>query len=94
MTNRRDFIRDACAAAVAAGLPARIWGTAETMGKPDLVIGLLSDIHVGDRKQAEVFRKALEAIALANDAVKAAIAGKTVRKVVAVPGRLVNIVAN
>lgn len=29
-------------------------------------IGLLSDIHVGDKKQAEVFRKALEAIAKRN----------------------------
>ena len=46
MTNRRDFLKDACAAAVAAGLPARIWGAAEMMGEPDLVIGLLSDIHI------------------------------------------------
>ncbi len=38
--------------------------------------------------------KALETIALGNETVKAAIAGKTVRKVIAVPGRLVNIVAN
>ena len=66
MTNRRDFIRDACAAAVAAGLPARIWGAAETMGKPDLVIGLLSDIHIQlpptvERPGAlERFRHALE----------------------------------
>jgi leucyl-tRNA synthetase len=38
--------------------------------------------------------KALEAIALADDKVKQLIEGKTVRKVVAIPGRMVNIVAN
>ena len=36
----------------------------------------------------------LRELALGNDAVKAAIAGKTVRKVICVKGRLVNIVAN
>ena len=38
--------------------------------------------------------KALEAAALADAKVQEAIAGKTVRKVICVPGRLVNIVAN
>lgn len=36
----------------------------------------------------------LEAIALADEQIKLAIEGKTVRKVIAVPNRLVNIVAN
>ncbi|MFV0557255.1 MAG: leucine--tRNA ligase [Enterococcus sp.] len=36
----------------------------------------------------------LEAVALANDAVKEHIDGKTIRKVIAVPNKLVNIVAN
>lgn len=36
----------------------------------------------------------LEAVALANEQIKLAIEGKTVRKVIAVPNRLVNIVAN
>jgi leucyl-tRNA synthetase len=36
----------------------------------------------------------MEEIALANDEIKAEIEGKTVRKVICVPGRLVNIVAN
>jgi leucyl-tRNA synthetase len=35
----------------------------------------------------------LEALALADDSVQQAIAGKTVAKVIAVPGRLVNIIA-
>ena len=38
--------------------------------------------------------KDMEEIALTDDSVKAAIEGKTVRKVICVPGRLVNIVAN
>ncbi len=36
----------------------------------------------------------MQAIALSDDKVKSTIAGKTVRKVICVPGRLVNIVAN
>ncbi|MBR3085350.1 MAG: leucine--tRNA ligase [Kiritimatiellae bacterium] len=39
-------------------------------------------------------QKEMEAAALADEKVRAAIAGKTVRKVICVPGRLVNIVAN
>ena len=66
MTNRREFLKNACAAAAACGLPARIWGAAEMLGKPDLVIGLLSDIHIQlpptvERPGAlERFRHALE----------------------------------
>jgi leucyl-tRNA synthetase len=36
----------------------------------------------------------MESLALAHDKVQAQLEGKTVRKVVAVPGKLVNIVAN
>ena len=36
----------------------------------------------------------MEQTALANEDIQQAIAGKTVRKVICVPGRLVNIVAN
>ena len=43
---------------------------------------------------ADADPKALEATALADADVQARIEGKTVRKVIAVPGRLVNIVAN
>jgi leucyl-tRNA synthetase len=39
-------------------------------------------------------REQMEQLALENDQVKAQIEGKTVRKVIAVPGKLVNIVAN
>lgn len=66
MTNRREFLTGACAAVAACGMPARIWGAAKRLGKPDLVIGLLSDIHVslpvqgGRSKSLELFRHALE----------------------------------
>ncbi len=43
---------------------------------------------------AEADAQEMEKIALENDDVKNAIAGKTVRKVICVPGRLVNIVAS
>ena len=42
---------------------------------------------------ADADAAALEALALADPLVQALLAGKTVRKVIAVPGRLVNIVA-
>ena len=66
MTNRRKFIKDACVAAAACCLPTRIWGAAKMLGKPDLVIGLLSDIHIqlpptAERTDTlERFRHALE----------------------------------
>ncbi len=41
---------------------------------------------------SDVDAKGLEAAAMADEKVKALIGGKTVRKVIAVPGRLVNIV--
>ena len=43
---------------------------------------------------AEATQDEMQAIAVENEAVKEAIAGKTIRKVICVPGRLVNIVAN
>ena len=43
---------------------------------------------------ADADEEKLRSVALANEAVQAAIAGKTVRKVICVKGRLVNIVAN
>jgi len=43
---------------------------------------------------ADADEPAIEAAALANDQVKSAVAGRTIRKVIVVKGRLVNIVAN
>ena len=44
--NRRGFLKGICAAAAAAGTPAKIWGVAKSLGRPDLCIGVLSDIHL------------------------------------------------
>ncbi len=66
MVGRGDFLRGACAAAAAYGLPARVWGAARLLPKPDLVIGLLSDIHVhvgpnvDPLAATKLFRHALE----------------------------------
>jgi leucyl-tRNA synthetase len=43
---------------------------------------------------ADADQDTMKSLALEDDAVKALIEGKTVRKVITVPGRLVNIVAN
>ncbi|WP_313469701.1 class I tRNA ligase family protein, partial [Carnobacterium sp.] len=42
----------------------------------------------------EISKDELEALAMNNEKIKDAIAGKTIRKVIVVPGKLVNIVAN
>ena len=55
-----------------------------------LILELLDE----NLKSIQFYCKDLEEIALADAKVKAKIEGKTVRKVIAVPGRLVNIVAN
>ena len=62
MLNRRDFLKNACAAAAASGLPTVVRGAAS----PDLRLGLLSDIHIsiGPKtdpvKATATFRHALE----------------------------------
>ena len=56
----------------------------QLLGKPETKIVVAANAGPKD----------LEAIALADEKVKSKIEGKTVRKVIAVPGRLVNIVAN
>ncbi|MEW8986159.1 MAG: class I tRNA ligase family protein, partial [Bacillus sp. (in: firmicutes)] len=57
-------------------------------------------VQINGKVKAKLFvpsdatREALEEIAMHDDKVKEQIDGKTVRKVIAVPGKLVNIVAN
>lgn len=63
--SRRELIREACAIAALAGMPAKIWGATRSFGKPELVIGLLSDIHVqlppaGNADTIARFKHALE----------------------------------
>lgn len=43
---RLDFLRGSVATAAFSGMPASVMGAANLLGKPDLVIGLLSDIHI------------------------------------------------
>ena len=63
---RREVLRSMCATAALAGVPAQMWGAAKFLGKPDLVIGVLSDIHISlpprapDSKSVMRFRHALE----------------------------------
>ena len=62
---RKDFIGGMCAAG-ALGAVRRAWGAAERFGKPDLTIGLLSDIHISIGPKTNplgatwLFRHALE----------------------------------
>ena len=42
----------------------------------------------------DIAKDDLETLAMSNEKIKEAIEGKTIRKVIVVPGRLVNIVAN
>lgn len=68
MKGRRDFLKDACATAALCGMPARIWGAAKMLGDANLVIGVLSDIHIAvapkrdplKTHSASLFRHALE----------------------------------
>lgn len=53
MIERRDFLRTACAMAALAGLPFRLHGAAKLLGKPDLVLGLLSDTHIKLRPRTD-----------------------------------------
>jgi leucyl-tRNA synthetase len=60
----------------------------------EIVVQILGKVRAKLMAPAEADAAALEAIALADPRVRELLEGKTVRKVIAVPGRLVNIVAN
>ncbi|MCA9582628.1 MAG: class I tRNA ligase family protein, partial [Myxococcales bacterium] len=69
----------------------------ETMLKDDTVeipVQIMGKVRARLSVAADLDKKALEAAAFADPKVQELIAGKTVRKVIVVPGRLVNIVAN
>ena len=59
----------------------------------EIVVQLMGKVKAKLMVPADADAAALEALALADPLVQALLAGKTVRKVIAVPGRLVNIVA-
>ena len=60
----------------------------------EIVLQINGKVRAKVQVSAKATREELEAIAMANDTVKENIEGKTIRKVIAVPGKLVNIVAN
>ncbi|SEM39821.1 leucyl-tRNA synthetase [Mesobacillus persicus] len=60
----------------------------------EIVIQVNGKIKAKLKVPADANRETLEQIAMGDDSVKEQIDGKTVRKVIAVPGKLVNIVAN
>ncbi|GGY48444.1 leucine--tRNA ligase [Bacterioplanes sanyensis] len=59
-----------------------------------LVVQVNGKVRAKLEASANASKDELEAMAMANDAVQKQIDGKTVRKVIVVPGKLVNIVAN
>lgn len=60
----------------------------------EIVVQINGRVRAKVNVPAEASREELQDIAMANEDVKEFIEGKTVRKVIAVPGKLVNIVAN
>ncbi len=60
----------------------------------EVPVQILGKVRARVMAPADADADALEAIALADDKVKQLLEGKTVRKVIAIPGRMVNIVAN
>ncbi|MCA9251685.1 MAG: hypothetical protein KDA54_11185, partial [Phycisphaerales bacterium] len=60
----------------------------------EIAVQLMGKVKARIQVPADADGKALEELALAEPAVQALIEGKTVRKVIAIKGRLVNIVAN
>ncbi|WP_046214685.1 leucine--tRNA ligase [Paenibacillus wulumuqiensis] len=65
-----------------------------TESEVEIVIQITGKIVQRVNVAKDMDAKAMEEFALSLDAVKQAIEGKTVRKIIAVPGKLVNIVAN
>ena len=60
----------------------------------EIVVQINGKVRAKVNVPAEASREELQDIAMANEDVQEFIEGKTVRKVIAVPGKLVNIVAN
>ena len=59
----------------------------------EIVVQIFGKIKAKLMIPADLDKQAMEALVETNDAVKALVEGKTVKKIVAVPGKLLNIVA-
>ncbi|MEG0267847.1 MAG: hypothetical protein RR649_03625, partial [Carnobacterium sp.] len=60
----------------------------------EVVFQLNGKLRAKAKAPKEIKKEELEELAMSNEKMKEALVGKTIRKVIVVPGRLVNIVAN
>ena len=65
-----------------------------TQDEIEVVFQLNGKLRAKAKAPKEINKEALEQLAMNNEKMKEALEGKTIRKVIVVPGRLVNIVAN
>ncbi|MCK6258121.1 leucine--tRNA ligase [Fictibacillus sp. KIGAM418] len=72
-----------------------VWDEAKLVEKEvEIVVQINGKVKAKLSVPADITREDMEQAAMDSDAVQSSIEGKTVRKVIAVPGKLVNIVAN
>lgn len=72
-----------------------VWDEAKLVDKEvEIVVQINGKVKAKLSVPADITREDMEQAAMDSDAVQSGIEGKTVRKVIAVPGKLVNIVAN
>ncbi len=72
-----------------------VWDEAKLVEKEvEIVVQINGKVKAKLSVPADITREDMEQAAMDSDAVQSGIEGKTVRKVIAVPGKLVNIVAN
>ncbi|SDM91196.1 leucyl-tRNA synthetase [Fictibacillus solisalsi] len=72
-----------------------VWDEAKLVDKEvEIVVQINGKVKAKLSVPADITREDMEQAAMDSDAVQSSIEGKTVRKVIAVPGKLVNIVAN
>ncbi|WP_062233665.1 leucine--tRNA ligase [Fictibacillus sp. FJAT-27399] len=72
-----------------------VWDEAKLVEKEvEIVVQINGKVKAKLSVPADITREDMEQAAMDSDAVRSSIEGKTVRKVIAVPGKLVNIVAN
>ena len=82
------------AADVAAGCPLKALPVAVQLRNDEIVVQVNGKIRAKLNVPANATKDDMEKIAMENETVQSHIEGKTIRKVIAVPGKLVNIVAN
>lgn len=72
-----------------------VWDEAKLVDKEvEIVVQINGKVKAKLSVPADITREDMEQVAMGDETVQSSIEGKTVRKVIAVPGKLVNIVAN